>query len=260
MTGYVTAADGCRIAYRLDGPAGAPVLVLSNSLGTRWDMWAPQVPDLVHAFRVLRYDSRGHGRSGAPDGDYALDRLGTDVLDLLDALGLDRVRFAGLSMGGMVGLWLAIRAPHRLERLALCNTAASLGPPEAWQARIDLVRAEGMASVADHVLARWFTPAFRSAWPGLVANARAMLLDTSPAGYAGCCAAIRDMDQRPGLPGIRLPTLVVGGSEDPATPPDRSVELAACIPGARLEMLPAAHLSNIEQAGRFTTALMEFMA
>ena len=256
---YLTVDDGCRLAYRFDGPADAPVVVLSNSLGTAMEMWAAQVPALTQRHRVLRFDSRGHGRSTVPAGAYSMDRLGRDVVGLIDGLGLERVSFCGLSMGGMIGQWLGVRAPERLVRLALCNTAAYMGPPSNWSARIDTVLASGMPTMVDAVIERWFTRPFRDAAPDAIAPVRAMLLATDPIGYAGACAAIRDMDQRPTAPLIKAPTLVIGGDHDPATPPATAVWLTEAIPGARLTMLEAAHLSNIEQAERFTATLIDFL-
>lgn len=256
---YMTTDDGVRIAYRVDGPEAAPVLLLSNSLGTTMEMWAPQVRRLAEQYRVVRYDSRGHGGSDVPAGDYAMSRLGLDALALLDHLKVQRARFCGLSKGGMVGMWLATHAPARIERLALCNTAAYMGPPASWQQRIDSVRADGMTAVVDAVVDRWFTPAFRQSSPEHVAQIQAMLMAASPVGYTGCCAAIRDMDQRDAIRAIHAPTLVIGGTADPATPPEKAQEIAQAIADSHLVMLEAAHLSNIEQPGRFTAALIDFM-
>ncbi|MDQ0507122.1 3-oxoadipate enol-lactonase [Xanthobacter agilis] len=253
----VTLGDGCRLAYRFDGPAEAPVLLLSNSLGTSFEMWAPQMPALTQRFRVLRYDSRGHGRSDAPAGAYGMDRLGRDVVELLDALGLDRVGFCGLSKGGMVGQWLGARAPERLDRLVLANTAAHMGPPSGWESRIGAVRAGGMAALADAAIARWFTPEFVARVPDQVASVRDMLLATPVEGYAACCAAIRDMDLRLTAPLIRVPTVVIAGAHDPATPPEQGRFLADAIPGARIVELDTAHLSNIEAPAAFTAALLD---
>lgn len=249
-----TVRDGCSIAYRIEGPEAAPVLILSNSLGTAMEMWDPQMEALSARYRVLRYDSRGHGRSSVPAGAYSMDRLGRDVIELMDGLGIASASFCGLSKGGMVGQWLGYRAPERLERLLLCNTSPFMGPPSAWDDRIDAVRAGGMAAMTDAVLARWFTPGFAERTPDAVAPVRSMLLATDPAGYAGCCAAIRDMDMRPVLGLIRVPVTVIGGDQDPATPPEHSFALRDGIPGARLVMLPAAHLSNVECPADFLTA------
>lgn len=259
MAEFVTLADGCRIHWRLDGPDGAPVLLLSNSLGTDLDMWAPQMPALVKGFRVLRYDSRGHGASDAPPGPYSIELLGQDVLGLIDALGFDKVRFAGLSKGGMVGQWLGANAPERFSHLVLCNTAAEMSPPAPWNARIALVKAQGMGAIVDGVVERWFTEAFRTAHPEAIAPIAAMLRATKVEGYTACCAAVRDMDQRALLSRISVPTLVIGGLHDPATPIAKSHELASGVAGAKLVELDAAHLSNVEQPGAFTAALLSFL-
>lgn len=255
----VRVGDGCQIACRIDGPADAPVLMLSNSLGTSMAMWDPQMEALFAHFRVLRYDMRGHGRSDAPPGAYGLDRLGRDAEEILDALAIDRVDFCGLSLGGMVGQWLGIRAPERLHKLVLANTSSYMGPPSGWDARIELVRRDGMAPLVVASVERWFTPAFREREEGVVAAIAAMLSSTDRGGYAGCCAAIRDMDMRHSASLIAVPTLVIGGTRDPATPPLHSGSLVGVIKGARLAMLDAAHLSNVEQAGDFTRALLSFL-
>lgn len=256
----VTLGDGCGIAYRFDGPRDAPILLLSNSLGTTLAMWEPQLPGFAEHFRVLRYDSRGHGGSDAPPGAYSIDRLGRDAVELLDLLGLGRVHFCGLSMGGMVGQWLGFRHPERIDRLVLANTAAFMGPPAAWERRIDLVSRLGTPSIADAVVERWFTPEYRTGEPDRVAQVRDMLLATSPIGYAGCCAAIRDMDLRPTSRLVRRPTRIVAGLRDPATPVGNAQELASQIEGSRLVTLDAAHLSNLEQPNGFTSAVLEFLA
>lgn len=262
MTGrqLVTMGDGCRIAYRLDGAPAAPVLVLSNSLGTALEMWDPQMAALIERFRVLRYDVRGHGASDVPPGAYSMDRLARDAVELLDALDVERAHFLGLSMGGMVGQWLAVRAPERLHRLVLANTAMYMGPPSAWQQRIDQVLHDGMPAIADAIVERWFTPRFRASDPGAVDQVRAMLLATPAAGYAACCAAIRDMDLRPTAPLITHPALLIAGTDDPSTPPERADELAAALRvRARVVRLEAAHLSNVEQPNAFAAAALDFL-
>jgi 3-oxoadipate enol-lactonase len=256
---HVVVDDGRRIALRLDGPVDRPPLLLSNSLGTTFRMWDAQMPRLSEAFRVIRYDSRGHGQSDAPAGDYSIARLAADALAVLDSLHIETAAFVGLSKGGMVGQWLGAHAPERLTRLVLANTAAWMGPASAWQSRIDTVMRDGMGAITEAVLERWFTPGFRDAAPEAVAPVRDMLLATAPQGYAGCCAAIRDMDQRESLSAICTPTLVIGGLQDPATPPDKAEEIAEGVAGSRLVMLDAAHLSNIEQPEAFTAALLDFL-
>jgi 3-oxoadipate enol-lactonase len=254
-----TASDSARLSFRFDGPDDAPVLVLSNSLGTAMAMWRPQMPQLRRRFRVLRYDSRGHGRSSSPAGEYSLARLGQDVIELMDHAGIDQVAFCGLSMGGMIGQWLGANAPDRIRRLVLCNTSAFMGP-EGWRGRIEAVRSGGMQAIADPVIARWFTPDFRARRLAAVSRARALLLSQRPEGYIGCCAAIRDMDLRGSTQAIRAPTLVIGGMEDQATPPSDSEWLAKTIPDAALVMLPAAHLSNIECSRAFTRLVSGFLS
>lgn len=257
---YITTGDGCRIACRFDGPEGAPVLLLSNSLGTDMGMWAPQMAAWTQYFRVLRYDQRGHGASDAPAGAYSMDRLGRDVIELLDAFMIEKVDFCGLSLGGMTGQWLGIREPSRLRRMVLANTSSFMGPPSAWDARVMAVLDKGMAPLAQASVERWFTPAFAATATDAIAPIGAMLQATSPAGYAGCCAAIRDMDMRRMVTLITTPTLVIGGSEDPATPPPHSETLAAAIDGAELVMLKAAHLSNVELPDAFATAVSGFLS
>jgi 3-oxoadipate enol-lactonase len=236
------------------------VLVLSNSLGTNRNMWAPQMEAFTGEFRVLRYDGRGHGASTAPPGGYSLDRLGTDVLELIDALAVAKVHFCGLSLGGMVGQWLGYRAPERLDKLVLANTSGYMGPPSVWQKRIDLVRREGLEAIADSTVERWLTARFRAENPGRVADLRAMLLATSPQGYVGCCAAIRDMDLRRIAPLVETSTLVIGGTADPATPPAHSRALSLAIPNANVPvMFEAAHLSNYEASESFTGCVLKFL-
>lgn len=252
---HVVLGDGCRLAYRLDGPREAPVLLFANSLGSRLEVWDAQAAAFAGPYRVLRYDGRGHGRSDAPAGAYGLDRLGRDAVALLDALEIERAHVCGLSLGGVIGQWLGFRAPERLRSLVLANTAAFMGPPDPWEGRIAAVRSGGMAALTESVLARWFTPAFLASAPDRVAAVREMLLGTPAAGYAGCCAAIRDMDLRPTAPLIRTPVSVIVGAHDPSTPPAEGRWLAEAIPEARLVTLDSAHLSNVEQAGAFTAAL-----
>ncbi len=243
-----------KLHHRVDGAADAPPLVLSSSLGTTHALWDPQVPVLSERFRLVRYDRRGHGRSPVPDGPYSLDDLGGDVLDLLDELSLERVSFCGLSLGGMVGMWLAVNAPERLDRLVLCCTAAALPPPEHWHIRAAMVRHDGMAAVADAVVARWFPHDVPAA---LVEHYRQQLLATPAEGYAGCCEALADVDLGARLAEIRAPTLVLSGEEDTVTPPARGDELAAEIPGARHVTFPdTGHLANTERPERFSELVL----
>jgi 3-oxoadipate enol-lactonase len=251
---------GARLHYRFDGPDGAPVVLLSNSLGTELAMWAPQMDALVARYRVLRYDSRGHGQSSVTHGPYSIAGLARDALGLIDALALPQVMFCGLSMGGMVGQWLGANAPTRISKLALCNTGAQIGTPDIWNARIEAVVQGGMAAIVDAVLARWYTAGFMTAAPAEVAITRAMLLATPAAGYVAACAAVRDMDQRATASTIRMPTLVIAGTHDAATPPSAGRFLADAIAGSRYVELSAAHLSNVEAAPAFTQSLTDFLA
>ncbi len=249
-----------RIHYALEGQGGTPVLVFSNSLGTNYSMWDSQVPELRRKLRVLRYDTRGHGQSSVTPGPYSIDQLGKDVIALLDALDLDRVHFCGLSMGGMIGMWLGVNAPERLNKLILCNTAAKIGTSEVWNARIEAVRKNGMKSVASAVIERWFSPAFGEKAPATVSTTLKMLEGANPEGYAACCAAVRDFDFRKHLGGIHTPVLVIAGAHDPATPPADGRFLADQIPGARYAELNAAHLSNIEDQDRFNNEVAAFLS
>jgi 3-oxoadipate enol-lactonase len=251
--------SGGRIHYRVDGALDAPVLVLSNSLGTDLSMWDRQVEALGRSFKVLRYDSRGHGRSLVTPGPYSIEVLARDVVSLLDRLEMARVHFCGLSLGGMVGLWLGAHEPARVDRLVLANTAAHLGPPEVWDARVEAVRRGGMAAVAGGVVERWFTPRFRERCPAGVGAVRHMLLAAPPEGYVACCAAVRDMDQRAELASVRSPTLVIAGRHDPATPPAAGRAVADAIRGVRLTELDAAHLSNVEAPEAFNAAVLDFL-
>lgn len=256
---FITTGDGCRIAYRFDGPQEAPVLLLSNSLGTNMTMWNAQIDAFSAQFRVLRYDQRGHGASDAPVGAYSLDRLGRDVVELLDGLMLDRVHFCGLSLGGMTGQWLGIYAPERLKGLVLANTSSYMGPPTGWDSRIAAVRDNGMAPLAQASVERWFTPEFAAKAPEDIQAIVATLTTTNPVGYTGCCAAIRDMDLRPVVQLVAKPALVIGGSKDPSTPPSHSQALAQAISGASLVMLDAAHLSNVEQPDAFVQTVLNYL-
>ena len=247
------------IHYVLEGKSGSPVVVFSNSLGANYSMWDPQGHEFRKRFGVLRYDTRGHGQSPPTPGPYSIELLGKDIVAMMDALDLDRVHFCGLSMGGMIGMWLALNAPERLSKLVLSNTAAKIGTAEGWNARIEAVQKNGMKSVASAILERWFTPAFRRKAPETMANILKMLEETNPDGYVACCAAVRDFDCREKLSAIRTPTLVIAGAHDPATPPDGSRFLAQQIPGARYVELNAAHLSNIEARDQFNNELAAFL-
>lgn len=252
-------SNGARLNYRFDGPADAPVLVLSNSLGTNLSMWDPQIPALAERFRVLRYDTRGHGQSSVTAGPYSITQLGRDVVGLLDAVGIERAHFCGLSMGGVTGMWLGVYAPERINRLVLCNTAAKIGAADMWNTRIETVRTNGLSAVAETQAQRWFTPAFIAKAPDVIAATRQMIASTSPEGYAANCGAIRDMDQRETISRIRARTLVIGGLHDPVISATDLRYLVDAIPGAKLVELDASHLSNVEAPVEFTKALLDFL-
>jgi len=250
---------GHALRVRIDGPERAPWLVLSNSLGATLEMWQPQVAAFSEHYRVLRYDTRGHGSSSIPPRPWTIADLGGDVIGLLDALQIERAHFCGLSMGGATGMWLATRAPQRLDRLVLCNTTPWLGPPQTMTARIAQVRRDGMAPLVEGILQRWFTPEFRASDAAAVDRIGQMLLAAPAEGYAGCCEALRDMDQRDDLPRINAPTLVIAGTADPSPGIDAARQWAGTIPQVSFTELPAAHLSNIGAATAFNAAVLGFL-
>ena len=251
--------DGGQLFYQWDGPEQGPVLVFSNSLGSTHRMWDAQLEAFTRHFRVLRYDGRGHGQSSATPGPYTIEQLAGDVLKLLDALKLDRVYYCGLSMGGMIGMHLGAAQASRLHKMVLCNTAAKIGTPDVWNARITAVQAGGMKAVAGAVIDRWLTAGFRSAHPGETANVLSMLEGCNPAGYAATCAAVRDADFRQMLGAVSVPTQVVTGAHDPATPAADGRALSEQIPGAKYTELAAAHLSNIEAREEFNREVLAFL-
>jgi len=257
----VVTSDGLRLHVEVAGEEGAPPLLFSNSLGTRLEMWDGQMTEALRRYRVIRYDTRGHGRSDVPGSHTTLERLGEDVLDILDALGVERTRFCGLSLGGMTGMWLGVHAPERIERLVLANTSPHVPPASIWDERIRIAESTGMADLAETVVGRWFTAAFRERHPEAVEPIRRMLLETPPAGYAACCAAIRDMDQQVSIATIKLPTLVIVGEHDPATPPGHGELIHQSIEGSEIVTIAdAAHLSNIEHPRIFNEAVFRFLA
>ena len=250
----MTAVD---LAYTVDGSADAPVVLLSNSLGATRAMWDPQVPALAERYRVVTYDTRGHGESPVPEGPYTLDDLVDDAVALLDEVGAPRAHVVGLSLGGMTAMRLAAREPGRVHRLALLCTSSLLGQRSTWVERAATARTQGTGELAPTVVGRWFTPGFAAAHPDLVARMQAMIAGTPDEGYAGCCEAIADMDLRADLASISAPTLVIAGEDDPATPPEHLRAIADGIDGAELLTLrPAAHLANVEQALQVTGALL----
>ena len=256
---FLDRAEG-RIHYQVSGPPGAPVLTFSNSLGTDLAMWDLQATPLSRTYRLLRYDGRGHGQSSVTPRPYSIAGLANDVLSLLDASKIDRTDFCGLSLGGMIGMWLAVHAPARLGKLVLSNTAAKIGSTESWNARMQAVSEGGMQAIVEAVLERWYSSAFRSASPGVVEATRRTLLQTPAEGYVASCAALRDADLREAVSAIQAPTLIIAGTYDPATTPTDGRFLANRVPGSKYVELPAAHLSNLEASDAFTMALSKFLS
>jgi 3-oxoadipate enol-lactonase/4-carboxymuconolactone decarboxylase len=250
-------ADAVDLHHRLLGPPGAPVVALGSSIGTHAGMWDPQLPELSRRYRVLAFDHRGHGGSPVPPGPYDLADLGRDVLALLDRLELDTVAYCGLSLGGMVGMWLGIHAPERVSSLVLCCTSANLGPPDRWVERADLVRKEGTSALVEAMRPRWFAASTLAEQPALVDGLVQQLIETPDEGYAGCCAAIGGMDLLDEISAITAPTLVLCGAEDPATPVDMALAIHQRIAGSELVVIPrAAHLATAEQPERSTAAIL----
>lgn len=255
-------SNGVAINCELSGPEDAPVVAMAHSLASSSVMWAPQLPALEQYFRVLRVDMRGHGESEAPAMAYRLDMLGDDLLGVLDALGVERCHFVGLSIGGMIGQNLALRAPERLDRLVICDTSAKFLPEAApmIDQRIAAVQAEGMVVLADSTIERWFTPSYLAGNPAAVETIRQQIIDTPIEGFVGCCHALLDLDYLDRLGEISLPTLVLVGEDDPATDVPMAREIQSRIAGAQLAILPSAsHLSNVEQAAAFNDAVVGFL-
>jgi 3-oxoadipate enol-lactonase len=257
---YLTTSDGARIAYRLEGSKEKPVIVLSNSIGTTLHMWDEQVHALSEHFRVLRYDARGHGASSVPAGPYPLSRIGQDVLELMDALDVERAHFLGLSLGGIVGQWLGVHAPSRIDRLVLSNTAPWLGPADRWDASIEAVlQADDMTATAETFLRNWFPLSMLEAPHPVVEKFRNMLLTTNRHGLVGSWGAVQEADLREDLARITRPTLVIAGEHDTVTAASYSVEMAKTIPHSKLLMLPAVHLSNVEFPEAFMEGVLSFL-
>jgi len=252
-------SNGCPIHVEVEGPDNKPVLMLSNSLGTDLHMWDPQVAALTQHFRLVRYDRRGHGKSGVPKGPYTMEMLGRDVLAVLDALKIEKINWCGLSMGGMVGMWLGANAPQRINRLILSNTSAWFADKEIWNGRIKTVREKGLASIVGGTMERWFTPDFREREPKKIEWLSEMFLATNPEGYIGCGEAVRDMDHREIIKSITAPTLVIAGRHDPATTVEHGEFIRSRIPGASMTVLDAAHIANVEQAHDYTDAVLGFL-
>lgn len=255
-----TAVGAFRIS--LQGPEGAPVLVLSNSLGTTLEMWEAQAQALSNDFRVLRYDKRGHGASVCSQGPYSFDQLGGDVLAILDALQVEKAHFCGISMGGLTGLWLGVNASARMLSITVANSAAKIGAEAAWLERAASVRAQGaagMQALADSSPGRWFTADFAAAQPSVVQTAQAWIAGIAPEGYASCCEALAKEDLRSAITAITTPTLLVAGTHDPVTTVADAQAMQTAIAGSTLTTVPASHLSNLEAPEAFTQALREFL-
>jgi 3-oxoadipate enol-lactonase len=251
--------DGCVIHVEVEGPQHAPVLMLSNSLGTNLHMWDEQVAPFTRHFKLVRYDRRGHGRSGVPKGPYSMERLGHDVLAVLDSLNIAKINWCGLSTGGMVGQWLGANAPSRVNKLVLSNTTSCLPDKATWDARIKRAREQGLAVIADANVERWFTKEFRERAPQVVEKMREMYVATNIEGYIGCLQAILDMDHRHLLAKITAPTLVISGLYDPAMPVKDNAFICARIPGARMIVLDVAHIANMEQPQAYSDAVLGFL-
>lgn len=248
-----------RLRVRLDGAESAPPLMFSNSLGADHSMWDAQVAVFARAFRTIRYDVRGHGESSCPPGPYSLPQLAQDALRILDALHIHKVDWVGCSMGGMVGMHLMTHHRDRIGRAVLGNTAAFMGPPATdWNARIRMAHDKGMGPIAEAMKLRWFTQRFNTENPAEVARITDQVRRATPAGYAACCGAIRDMDQREAIKSITNPVLVVIGAEDPATSPAMGEIMVRHIPGAKKAVVQAAHISNCERPDQYNAALAEF--
>jgi 3-oxoadipate enol-lactonase len=252
-------SNGCPINVVIEGPENAPVLMLSNSLGTTHAMWQPQVEAFKQHFRLVRFDRRGHGGSGVPKGPYTMEGLARDALAVLDGLGLKKVNWCGLSMGGMEGMWLGANAPERFERMVLCNTSAQFPDRKIWDDRLRFARENGLAAMVGANMERWFTKGFREREPKTIAWITEMFLTTPLEGYIGCGEAVRDMDHRALLPNIKVPTLVIAGRHDPATTLQAGEYLRDHIPGVAFTVLEAAHISNVEQPAAFSNAVLEFL-
>ena len=258
MEGFVATPDA-RIHYRVDGPEDGPPVLLSNALGTTIDMWLPQVEHLQSMFRLIRYDTRGHGGSSTPGDHYSLEELGEDAMHVLDAVGVEEAHVCGLSLGGLTAMWLGVYQPSRVRGLIVADTAARVGTTERWIERIAKARTEGMTAIADLNMGNWFTAAYREHEPETVARVHRMVAACNPDGYIGCCVALRDADLRDVIDRIRSTTLVIAGTHDPSTTLADAEFISQHIPDATLLTLEAAHLSNVECARSFTLHLETFV-
>ena len=252
-------SNGCPIHYEVEGAAGKPALMLCNSLGTTLHMWDAQMPALLQHFRVVRYDRRGHGKSGVPAGPYNMDMLGRDAVAVLDAAKIDKTHWCGLSMGGMVGMWMGANAPHRVDRVILSNTSSYMEAKQMWSDRIALVKEKGLGAIVQGTLERWFTKGFRDKEPARVKAIGDMFIGTKTEGFIGCATAVRDMDHRPLLGKIKAATMVFAGTHDAGTTPEMGEYIKAHVPGAQITMFNAAHIANIECESEYTAAMLKFL-
>ena len=251
--------DGCRIQYHTEGNSKAPALLFSNSLGTTSELWDPQSARCAASFHVIRYDTRGHGQSAAPAGEYTIGQLGGDAIAVLDALGVSRAHVCGLSLGGLTAMWLGIHFAERIESLTLASPGAMIATPAIWQERIEQGKGGGLDSIAESAKGRWFTEAFRAAHPDVVERHVRMLVSGPAGGYTGCCAVLRDTDLRDEIAAISAPTLVVAAVDDPVTPPANGEFMKSRIPNAELAILEGSHITNVEQADAFNAHLLRFL-
>jgi len=252
-------SNGCPIHYEVEGSADKPVLMFCNSLGTTLHMWDGQMAEVLKHFRVVRYDRRGHGKSGVPAGPYNMEMLGRDALAVLDAAQIEKTNWCGLSMGGMVGMWMGAHAPQRVNRLILSNTSAYFENKQIWNDRIKVVQEKGLQAVVGGTIERWFTQGFRDREPQKVKSIADMFLATKPEGYIACGQAVRDMDHREIIKSIKAPTMVIAGKQDAGTTPEMGEFVSKNIPGATLTMFDAAHIANIECGNAYTEAVLDFL-
>jgi 3-oxoadipate enol-lactonase len=252
-------SDGCPLHVEIDGPEGAPVLMLSNSLGVNLSMWEPQLAPFMRHFRLVRYDRRGHGRSGVTPGPYTMEQLARDDLAIMDGLGLAKVNFCGISMGGMVAQWLGAFAPERIDKLILSNTNCHYPLKDPWNDRIKTIREHGMGAIVDTVLGIWFTKNFHAREPETIKRFREMMVSTPPEGYIACASAVRDMDHRDIVARIKAPTLLIAGRHDASTTVEAAEFIRDRIPGAKFTILDAAHIANVEQASAFNAEVLGFL-
>jgi len=253
-------SNGCPIDVEVTGPADAPVLMLSSSLGTTRQMWEPQMAAFAGRYRVVRYDRRGHGNSGVPKGPYSMELLARDAIAVMDGLGLQKVNWLGLSMGGMEGMWLGAHAPERIEKLILSNTSTYYPDKTPWNTRIEtVVKGGSVAAIADTVINAWLTQDFQRRNPDETARMKAMMISTPVEGYISCCAAVRDMDHREIIKSITAPTLIIAGSKDMATNVEAAEFIRDRIKGSKLAIVDGAHISNVEQAEDYARHVLEFL-